>query len=498
VRVRDRPLADPFAGIAPGLIRQGIPAVIAMQFEVTDTAAAIFGHEFYLALADGCPVDQAAAEARKAMYASDCDVEWATPVLYLRASDGRIFDTPSIDRSARGRLVCAGSAPRGQAESLDQGSEPPSPPATVLDDDVQFTVYRPTEIAPDNWHPLLVFAHRTTPVLRRDGRVIDPVAEVSQQAQTLLAAEAGPYAGVSADSATGIARGVELLFEPWLTNGQFNPSRATLRWEEPVHRVEFRLRVPASTSGLRLTGGLRVFLGVVLIGEVTFRVEVRPARPVVAPPVEPLHVRRYRHIFASYSHKDADVVRRVSDVVSVTGDRYLVDVQDLRSGELWEPRIAELIEEADLFQLFWSTNAMTSKFVRKEWEHALGLGRSEFIRPFYWEDPLPSDPMRGLPPDALRRVHFARLPSSRTGTIPTVEYSHAAHARWSEPDVHTLPPANTPPPSPSRPSGPVLPSKSMEKRAERRPLRAGSPSNIVAAGLVTLVVLALVVFLKAW
>jgi hypothetical protein len=137
---------DPFAGIAPGLIRQGIPAVIAMQFEVTDTAAAIFGHEFYLALADGCPVDQAAAEARKAMYASDCDVEWATPVLYLRASDGRIFDTPSIDRSGLERPAFLGAAPVDTGDLVKPAGRPA--PAAEREPAAPAAVHEPPPVAP--------------------------------------------------------------------------------------------------------------------------------------------------------------------------------------------------------------------------------------------------------------------------------------------------------------------------------------------------------------
>jgi tetratricopeptide (TPR) repeat protein len=83
---------DPFSGVAPSLIRQGIPAVIAMQFEITDTAAIQFAHEFYLAVADGYPVDAAVTEARKGIFSADNDLEWATPVLYMRAPDGMIFD----------------------------------------------------------------------------------------------------------------------------------------------------------------------------------------------------------------------------------------------------------------------------------------------------------------------------------------------------------------------------------------------------------------------
>lgn len=81
---------DPFAGVAANLVRQGIPAVVAMQFEISDEAAITFAGEFYSALAEGVPVDAAVAEARKAIYATN-DVEWATPVLYMRSPNGVLF-----------------------------------------------------------------------------------------------------------------------------------------------------------------------------------------------------------------------------------------------------------------------------------------------------------------------------------------------------------------------------------------------------------------------
>lgn len=92
---------DLFAGVAQTLVRRGIPAVIAMQFEISDTAAVGFATEFYRALADGWPVDAALGEARKGLYGAGHAVEWGTPVLHLRAPDGRIFDVapPSPDAS---------------------------------------------------------------------------------------------------------------------------------------------------------------------------------------------------------------------------------------------------------------------------------------------------------------------------------------------------------------------------------------------------------------
>ena len=87
---------DPFAGTAQSLAQSGIPAVIAMQFEITDEAAIAFAHEFYQAVADGYPVDAAVTEARKAIFAQGNDVEWGTPVLYLRSPNGQIFDVAAI------------------------------------------------------------------------------------------------------------------------------------------------------------------------------------------------------------------------------------------------------------------------------------------------------------------------------------------------------------------------------------------------------------------
>jgi hypothetical protein len=83
---------DPFTGTAQSIVQQGIPAVIAMQFEITDEAAISFSKEFYMALAGGDPVDAAVAAARVAMFTDGHTMEWGTPVLYLRSPDGSIFD----------------------------------------------------------------------------------------------------------------------------------------------------------------------------------------------------------------------------------------------------------------------------------------------------------------------------------------------------------------------------------------------------------------------
>jgi len=93
---------DIFSSTAATLVRHGIPAVLAMQYEITDRAAIEFSRAFYDALADGMPVDTAVSEARKAISIGvENSVEWGTPVLYMGTPDGILFDLIKPPTSAK-------------------------------------------------------------------------------------------------------------------------------------------------------------------------------------------------------------------------------------------------------------------------------------------------------------------------------------------------------------------------------------------------------------
>jgi formylglycine-generating enzyme required for sulfatase activity len=137
--------SDPFAGVAQHLVLQGIPAIIAMQFEITDDAALLLAQEFYAALADGYPVEAALAEARKAIFVAGHEVEWGTPVLYSRASDGLLFNVdpknyvaapPVIGTTAGARETASASATNlpGRGEDDSQNKEPSVAPSRKVDD----------------------------------------------------------------------------------------------------------------------------------------------------------------------------------------------------------------------------------------------------------------------------------------------------------------------------------------------------------------------------
>ena len=117
---------DPFAGVAGALLQRDIPAVVAMQFEISDEAALVFADGFYTTLAAGLPVDASLAAARLAMLAERADdIEWGTPVLFMRVPDGRIFDLtpePAADRTGIAEAEAVAVHPhRGRRRALAAG-----------------------------------------------------------------------------------------------------------------------------------------------------------------------------------------------------------------------------------------------------------------------------------------------------------------------------------------------------------------------------------------
>jgi hypothetical protein len=272
----------------------------------------------------------------------------------------------------------------------------------VFDENVQFTLYRPRSIVSHEWHPMLVFAHLSAAPPDAPAGTPDPVAEVQRQAEAILGRTSAPPQ--TTDSLLGVPRQGELTFLPRVPGVEFNPPSRTFRWTEPVHREEFLLRAIDAAEGTVLRGRVTVYLGSILLAEMALVLNVgRPATHASDVPV-PQTARPYRKIFASYSHLDGAVVEEFSAYAKAMGDRYQRDVIDLRSGERWEAGLESLIRDADVFQLFWSWNALASPYVRREWEYALQLNRPSFVRPVYWDEPLPRQ--GDLPPASLLDLHF--------------------------------------------------------------------------------------------
>lgn len=83
----------PWTGVAPAIVRAGVPAVVGMQFRIFDENTVTFNRHLYHALLRGQSIDAAVASGRLAILArsGEEDRDWGVPVLYMRSSDGVIF-----------------------------------------------------------------------------------------------------------------------------------------------------------------------------------------------------------------------------------------------------------------------------------------------------------------------------------------------------------------------------------------------------------------------
>src|SRR6266487_906411 len=84
---------DIFSTTAATLTTQGIPAVLSMQYKITDQAKRKFICAFYTGLANGISIDVVVAEARKAINSGAfSSLEFGTSVLSTCSADNVLFD----------------------------------------------------------------------------------------------------------------------------------------------------------------------------------------------------------------------------------------------------------------------------------------------------------------------------------------------------------------------------------------------------------------------
>ena len=130
---------DPYGSSALTLVEHGIPAVVAMQFEISDVAATAFSGVLYERVTAGAGIDLAVTLARQAILTAS-PAEWSTPVLYLRPEGSRLFNRkdepppppppPALPDPAAPTIVTAQA--RGETVHL-AWHQPPVPGVTVTE-----------------------------------------------------------------------------------------------------------------------------------------------------------------------------------------------------------------------------------------------------------------------------------------------------------------------------------------------------------------------------
>lgn len=265
-------------------------------------------------------------------------------------------------------------------------------PKTLLA--VHFSAYYPREVRPMDWQPLKAYLFRRF--------MADKVAE---DAQAQLGERLPGFRKAMQVAAQPVTEGAMVTATPDLPGFQFNPPSMTVGFYKDMHRFDFELRATDAAPLNQATNGTITFtVEGVIVGDVPLSVFV--GETADAPAMSSAETRLYQAIFCSYSHDDTTIVERVERAYKALGLDYLRDVMTLKAGQDWSAELLNLIEQADIFQLFWSQTAAASQHVRYEWEHALKIapGREKFIRPVYWEQPMPAAPSE------LSHIHFTYQP----------------------------------------------------------------------------------------
>jgi hypothetical protein len=284
-------------------------------------------------------------------------------------------------------------------------AQPPSdrPPEPIHDplyeDRVWCSAYSLDCAAREPWNALLTYVHvqRATPMVERHSRSL------------LIAEPVAPRGRATARATRLIRRGTEITIIPELPNCELTPATATVVWSENWHCAPFRFRRRRETDQVPLIGSVGFYVGPVLIADICLLIELRDQTRSITP--HSAATVPYEAIFVSYSHEDTWVVNQLERAYTALGMQYLRDVNALRSGERWDPALLHKIDEADIFQLCWSHAAKQSPYVEREWRHATTRTSDSFIRPIYWEKPMPA------PPDELHTLHFSYYQPAQHGRL---------------------------------------------------------------------------------
>jgi hypothetical protein len=229
---------------------------------------------------------------------------------------------------------------------------------------------------------------------------------VDADAQKQLGEQISAFRRTEETASQSIEEGTAITATPMLPGFQFNPPNITIGFYKEWHRLDFELRAKDAPMNQAANGQLTFTAEGVIVADIPLSIFVGEAVQTGEPVAATQKI--YEAIFASYSHKDTAIVERVERVCQSLGLDYLRDVTALKSGQHWSEELLEMIERADIFQLFWSENAAMSDYVRREWQHALKTKPDKvdlgFIRPVYWRQPMPK------PPEELKTLHFAYQP----------------------------------------------------------------------------------------
>lgn len=277
-------------------------------------------------------------------------------------------------------------------------------------DTVEFSAFYLPEVRSGQRYHISVYAHL-------QGHKTDVESDIKRVSEWL---EDKFFRSKTARHSTKLRQNTLITIFPESHKIQFDPVSITKRWNGKSTRFKFSFEPSEVLDGETIVVRASIQVEGIEVACIKFSFEVLNRR--LQPPIEeimnPLAAAKsnsqttelYQKIFISYSRHDKEVIEAYRFAQLAIGNDIFMDTYSIRSGEDWRAALANAIDTADVFQLFWSKDSAVSANVRDEWDYALKYrcpqnNCVDFIRPVYWVNPIPVPP-----PDELKHLNFKYVP----------------------------------------------------------------------------------------
>ena len=179
-----------------------------------------------------------------------------------------------------------------------------------------------------------------------------------------------------------------------------------ITWREQMQCLSFVAIIPKGVQLGKVICTLTVRVLDIPVGYIRFTISVVDVSTYSRPLLVGDFAHRYVRAFISYASNDLNEVLKRIQMLRIQQIDFFQDLLTLQPGEKWEERIYQEIESSDLFLLFWSSAALTSEWVAREWRHAIKCRGTDDANPPDIHPVIIEGPPVPEPPEELRRFHF--------------------------------------------------------------------------------------------
>jgi len=264
------------------------------------------------------------------------------------------------------------------------------------EDEVYGSIFAPQEVKPNSHLLVQVYLH----LLEEADKVQQWAKEADSEAKRRK------YGSLNTKLKYG--DNVKVEFNLYGESLLFNATKE-VTWHGHFTQCCFDYFIPCNFKLNNLSCEVNFFVNGAIIGNMTFITRIVKQPGMTLNSKIKTHV--FKRVFISYAHQDSKRAKDFALAYKAQGTDYFYDRDKLAAGDVYEEKIFEYIDSADLFILCWSENASRSEYVWKELKRAMlhaypQLSMNDATLKIY---PISIEPRTSLPEDMAGIYNFEEV-----------------------------------------------------------------------------------------